>query len=175
MSASLRAVAEEISATLAMVDIDRITEAAALIQDTPGAAHCTGQGRSGRVAAMTAMRLMHLGLRAHTVGEATAPAVTDQDLLLVVSASGTTPISLHYARIAADLGARILLVTSAPDSELYALATTAVGVPATRTRQLGGNLFEQCALITLDAIGAVIADTLPGAAQLLRSRHTNLQ
>ena len=39
---------------------------------------------------MAAMRLMHLGLTVHVVGETTAPAIRSNDLLLAASGSGTT-------------------------------------------------------------------------------------
>lgn len=44
---------------------------------------------------MAAMRLMHIGLDAHAVGEATAPSIAEGDALLVISGSGETPVTLH--------------------------------------------------------------------------------
>ena len=58
----------------------------------------TGAGRSGLVLKMAAMRLMHLGLTVHVVGETTAPAIRAGDLLLAASGSGTTAGVVKAAR-----------------------------------------------------------------------------
>jgi 6-phospho-3-hexuloisomerase len=50
-----------------------------------------GEGRSGLAVRMAAMRLMHLGLRVHVVGETTTPALNDGDVLIAASGSGDTP------------------------------------------------------------------------------------
>lgn len=49
-----------------------------------------GEGRSGFMAKAFAMRLMHLGVPVHVVGETTTPALGSADLLVAVSGSGTT-------------------------------------------------------------------------------------
>src|SRR5680860_827298 len=46
-----------------------------------------GAGRSCLALRMTAMRLMHLGLTVHVVGEVTAPAIAAGDVLLAASGS----------------------------------------------------------------------------------------
>ncbi len=172
---ALDRIAAELRRSLDGIDPAELDAARELIRAVPGAITTTGQGRSGLVAAMIAMRLMHLGLRAHVAAEATAPAVTADDLLLVVSGSGTTPVSLGFARIARDVGARVLVVTRVPDSPLAGLADATVRIPGSKpSEQPGGSLFEQSALLALDAVVLELADATPGAAELLRSRHTNL-
>jgi 6-phospho-3-hexuloisomerase len=174
MTASLPAIAAEVARVLASIDQTRIDAARELIVSTTGAITTTGQGRSGYVATMTAMRFMHLGLRAHAASEATAPALAAGDLLLVVSGSGATPVSLGFARVARSVGARVLVVTREPASPLAGLADLVVEIPATGSTQPGGSLFEQTALLALDAVVRDIAQTIPDAAALLRARHTNL-
>ncbi|MFB2898267.1 hypothetical protein ACE1CI_35570 [Aerosakkonemataceae cyanobacterium BLCC-F50] len=49
-----------------------------------------GEGRSGLTLQMAAMRLMHLGLEVHIVGEVSAPAIRSGDLLIACSGSGST-------------------------------------------------------------------------------------
>jgi D-arabinose 5-phosphate isomerase GutQ len=61
---------------------------------------------------MVAMRLMHAGFDAHAVGEATAPSIGRGDGLVMISGSGKTPVTLHFARLALDFGARMLAVTT---------------------------------------------------------------
>ncbi|HWM01484.1 MAG TPA: SIS domain-containing protein [Actinophytocola sp.] len=90
---------------------------------TAGAAgFFSGQGRSGLVAHMAAMRLMHVGFNAHAVGEATAPSIAGGDDLVVISGSGETGVTLHSAQLALGLGAHILAVTTRADSTLAQLA-----------------------------------------------------
>lgn len=55
----------------------------------------TGQGRSGLVAQMVAMRFMHLGLNTHFIGEASAPSIQLEDVLILISGSGATQVTLH--------------------------------------------------------------------------------
>jgi 6-phospho-3-hexuloisomerase len=135
----------------------------------------TGQGRSGRAAAMAAMRLMHLGRRTHLVGEASAPAVRAGDGLLVISGSGRTQVSVGFARIARAEGATVVALTAHPDSALGELADVVFPIPATGSRQLGGSLFEQVSLIVLDALAMQLADALPDARERFTRLHTNLQ
>ena len=67
-----------------------------------------GAGRSGIALNMTAMRLMHLGLTVHVVGEATAPAIETGDVLLVASGSGSTTGIVSAARTAHEVERRPL-------------------------------------------------------------------
>ena len=57
-----------------------------------------GEGRSGLALRMAAMRLVHLGLNVHVVGDATTPAIVPGDILIVGSGSGETPVTLSLAK-----------------------------------------------------------------------------
>jgi 6-phospho-3-hexuloisomerase len=59
--------------------------AAALFADRTRRWFCSGQGRSGLVAQMVAMRLMHVGFDVHAVGEPTAPSIREGDGLVMIS------------------------------------------------------------------------------------------
>jgi 6-phospho-3-hexuloisomerase len=135
----------------------------------------TGQGRSGLVAAMVAMRLMHLGRECHVVGEATAPAVCTGDGLIAISGSGTTATTLRHARTARAEAATVAAVTRCAASDLARLADVTLRIPARSSEQLGGNLFEQAALIALDSAVNTLATGLPDARERLRCRHSNMQ
>ncbi len=135
----------------------------------------SGQGRSGLSAQMAAMRFMHMGLRAHVVGEATAPSVRRGDTLVLVSGSGATPVSIGYARIARSEEATVLLVTHQEQSELRALADCAVVLPASRSEQFGGTLFEQAALVLLDSVVLDQMRRRGVPAETMTFNHTNLQ
>ena len=93
----------------------------------------------------------------------------------MLSASGETPISLHLARRAADLGARVLAITTREDSSLAAIADVVVAVPAHSSSQFGGSLFEQASLILLDALIIDLTQDDPHAYEVMRQRHTNLE
>lgn len=168
-------VAGELSRALAQVDalnFDRFVDELRV----PGRRwFCTGQGRSGLVAQMAAMRLMHLGHRTHVVGEATAPAITGGDALLVLSASGTTPISLHFADTARRTSALVALVTATSASPLRRLADATLEVPALASVQFGGSLFEQTALLVLDAAALALDADDPHTRDAMQRRHANLQ
>jgi 6-phospho-3-hexuloisomerase len=168
-------VRDEVSATLDAVDPARMNAAAAVFADRNRRWFTSGQGRSGIVARMIAMRLMHLGFDVHVVGETTAPSIGARDGLLMLSSSGETPVSVHLARLAAEAGARILAVTTRPDSSLAAMANVVVPVPIPASKQFGGSLFEQAALMLLDALILDLTSDDPHAHDLMQRRHTNLE
>lgn len=135
----------------------------------------SGQGRSGLSAQMIAMRFMHMGYDSHFVGEATAPSVREGDTLVIVSGSGRTPVSVGFAEIARREGARVLLVTHQETSPLRELADYTLVLPASSSKQFGGTLFEQAALVLLDTAVLVLMGDLPEADELMLHHHTNLQ
>jgi 6-phospho-3-hexuloisomerase len=135
----------------------------------------SGQGRSGLSAQMVAMRFMHMGFDAHFVGEPTAPSVRAGDTLVIVSGSGKTPVSVGFARIAQGEGARVLLVTHQEESPLRQLADRTLVLPAAASRQFGGTLFEQAALVLLDTVVLELMTDLPEADVVMLYNHTNLQ
>ena len=135
----------------------------------------SGQGRSGLAAQMAAMRFMHLGYEVHFVGEVTAPPVRPGDSLLVISGSGETFVSVGLARIAKAEGARIVALTHEPVSALATIADTVLTVPVDQTQQFGGSLFEQSCIVLLDGVALGLAREIPGAHEIMLSRHTNMQ
>ena len=168
-------VLDELTAVLSALPHEQMSDGARLLDDRDRRWFLCGQGRSGLVAQMAAMRLMHVGFTAHVVGEATAPAVVRGDGLIAISATGATPMTLHVARLARDLGAHVLAVTGRVDSELGSLAHSRIELPTSGTAQFGGTLFEQSALLVLDALVLGVTAGDPGAHALMQSRHANLQ
>jgi len=146
-----------------------------------GAVFVTGEGRSGLVARCFAMRLMHLGLRAYVVGGTVTPAARPGDLLLAVSGSGKTATTCSVARSAARAGARVAAITAGPRSPLANVAALAVVIPAaaargrTLSRQHGRSLFEQSALLLLDALVLELQRRLGRTDADMASRHSNLE
>ena len=169
------AVGREIEATLKRVDDDAFRRFVEVFRDERRRWFFSGQGRSGLVAEMAAMRFMHMNRSAHFVGEATAPSIRAGDGLLLVSGSGATPVTIHFTRIAKDEGAEIALITREPGSPLAKLAGSVLAVPIETTHQFGGSLFEQASLILLDAIVLELMQAVPDPHKLMLVRHTNLQ
>jgi 6-phospho-3-hexuloisomerase len=173
--ASWIGVRDEIDSVLAQISPSQMRDATAMLAGPDRRWFCTGQGRSGLVVQMAAMRLMHIGLDAHVVGETTAPSIADGDGLLVVSRSGETPVTVHLVGLARAAGAQILTVTSHRDSTLGRIADTVIHVPTDHTGQFGGTLFEQSALLLLDALIVDLTGATSEAYDLMAERHTNLQ
>lgn len=142
-----------------------------------------GAGRSGLALRMTAMRLMHLGIETHVVGEVTTPAIAAGDLLLTASGSGGTAGVVRAAETAVGLGASVAAITAAADSPLARLASVAVVVPAARkldrsgedSAQYAGSLFEQMVVVLGDALFHALWRRSGATADELWPRHANLE
>lgn len=142
-----------------------------------------GAGRSGIALRMTAMRLMHLGLDVHVVGEATAPAIRPGDLLLTASGSGGTESVVRAARTASDAGARVAAITTDATSSLGEVADVVVTVPAapkldrsaTVSQQYAGSLFEQLVVVLGDGLFHALWHRRGSSADELWPRHANLE
>ena len=142
-----------------------------------------GAGRSGLALRMTAMRLMHLGLTVHIVGEVTTPAIGREDLLLVASGSGTTEALVRSARTAIDVGAAVITLTTATKSPLANISSILIEVPAaekldraaTKSVQYAGSLFEQAVVTIGDAFFHSLWMRSGQSADDLWPRHANLE
>lgn len=126
-----------------------------------------GEGRSGLMARAFAMRLMHLGLNVHVVGETTTPSLAASDELVAVSGSGTTAATVRTAEQARALDTRICAITTDAQSRLGQLADFVLTVPAaTKHRRSGeahtnqplSSLFDQATHLVFDAVCLVLAD-----------------
>jgi 6-phospho-3-hexuloisomerase len=174
-ASSLIVVRDEVSRVLTAVAPEQVVKARELFAPRSRRWFCCGQGRSGLVAQMVAMRLMHAGFDVHAVGEPTAPAIGDGDGLLALSGSGETPMTLHFTRLARSVGVHVLAVTTQTDSTLAALAQSTLVLPTAGTSQFGGTLFEQTSLLALDALVLDLTSGESGAFDSMQARHSNLQ
>lgn len=145
--------------------------------------HVLGAGRSKLAADSFGMRLMHLGMRAHSVGEVTAPGVRDSgDLVIACSGSGETPTVVHLARAARDAGAQLAVVTGTATSSLAALSDLVIALPECsregvrgESTQFVGTLFEQGALLYFDSLILTLERRLEADRTRMLDRHTNLE
>ena len=154
----------------------------------------TGAGRSGLAAKAFAMRLMHLGLSSYVVGETISPAINAGDCILAISGSGETNTIVTAARISKKRGAKVLALTSYPESSLGQLADGIIHVKG-RTkaevddenylkRQIKGNYtsltplgtaFELTSLVFLDGLVSELMEAMGKTEEDLKNRHTVLE
>lgn len=140
-------------------------------------------GRSGFAMRSAAMRLMHLGLNVHFVGETTTPAIEEGDLLIAASGSGTTSSIVKAAEKAKSVGAKVVALSTQTQSLLSSIADQLIFIPAaekedhegSRSRQYAGSLFEQFLLLLTDAVFQSLwkMEETPNAE--LWKRHANLE
>lgn len=143
-----------------------------------------GEGRSGFMAKAFAMRLMHLGLSVHVIGETTTPPVAEQDLLVAVSGSGTTAGTVRVAEQARNVGATVHVVTTDPTSPLAELAGAVLVVPAATkhrrpdeaaTVQPLSSLFDQATHVVLDTVCLHLAGIRGIDNTAARAAHSNTE
>jgi 6-phospho-3-hexuloisomerase len=181
-AADASAIAAEIAGVIAAVDPEQVAATAGELLHARRV-FATGSGRSGLAVSTAAMRWMHLGLSVHRVGEVTAPAIEEGDLLVVVSGSGTTGSALAAADKAIGVGARVAAVTAVSMAPLVDLAHSTLVLPAatkqdhsgTASIQYAGSLFEQSVVVVLDALFHSTWQSSGLAAEDLWPRHTNLE
>jgi 6-phospho-3-hexuloisomerase len=151
-----------------------------------------GAGRSGLVGKAFAMRLMHLGFTSYVVGESTTPAVHKNDVVIAISGSGETRSVSDLGRIAKDIGATLITVTSNKDSTLGHISDTTLEIHGRSKEDTGGYLerhmrgeyshltplgtsFEISSLVFLDALIAELIYITGASEADLKSRHAKLE
>ena len=168
----------EISEVLRGVSPDAVDVLAEAVIGAPRV-FLAGLGRSGLMARAFAMRLMHLGLVSHVMGEVTAPAIGQDDLLVACSGSGATATVVMAAGTAHAAGAKVLAVTGAADTPLASAVDAVVVLPFDPSRrpadgQFGGCAFEQSLLIFFDAVVLRLTQRLGRTHSAMHARHANL-
>ncbi|MCS4540946.1 MAG: 6-phospho-3-hexuloisomerase [Euryarchaeota archaeon] len=153
-----------------------------------------GTGRSGLVAKAFAMRLMHLGFNVWVIGEIVTPPVSRGDLYIAISGSGETHSVIDAAKISKATKAKVVAITSHPESTLGKIADLVVKVRG-RTKlmekptsyiarqMLGkhttlaplGTVFEDTALLFLDGIISELMIILGKTEKELKARHTTFE
>ncbi|MBW8688217.1 6-phospho-3-hexuloisomerase [Chitinophaga rhizophila] len=164
------------------VSIDDITSLALLLQQA-NRIFVIGAGRTGLMMKAAAMRLMHLGLNVHVVGETTTPAILKGDLLLAASGSGTTSSIVKAAEKAHAAGATIAALSTTTESPLAGIAQFVLVIPAaqkqdfhgTISRQYAGSLFEQSVLIVTDALFQAMWKLSDAPPEEVWKLHANME
>jgi 6-phospho-3-hexuloisomerase len=179
---AIKLVLAENEQVLGKIDVAAIAQLAQAITNSKRI-FVTGEGRSGLVIRMVAMRLMHLGCQDFVVGETTTPSIQAGDMLIDCSGSGSTGNVVAIARKAKDIGARIVSITTQEDSPLGKMADIVIKLDAAakqdqshhQSQQFAGSLFEQSTLLLFDALFHVLSHRLNKSADTLWALHTNLE
>ena len=146
-----------------------------------------GVGREGLMMRALTMRLYHLGLDAHMVGDVTTPPLGQNDLLVVSAGPGGFATVEALMGVAKNAGARTLLLTAQPGGSAAAKADTVLVLPAQTMADDRaddqtapgilpmGSLYEAVQLLFFDLVTLLLRERLGQTAEALRSRHTNLE
>jgi 6-phospho-3-hexuloisomerase len=143
-----------------------------------------GLGREGLQMKGLAMRLFHLGLDVHVVGEMTTPPVGTGGLLICSAGPGDFATITALMKIAKDAGAKTAIVTAQPSSNLAKSADHVLHIPAqtmaddqgARTSVLPmGSLFELSQMLVFELLVLRLRDLKGETAASMRQRHTNLE
>lgn len=173
----------ELQASLEQIDPARIEELLVLLEQSPHI-FVTGEGRSGLVMRMFAMRLTHLGRAAFVVGDVTTLAIGAEDLLVVCSGSGETTIPCMRAQRSLSVGAKVVALCGREGSTLARSAHLAILLTPSpqpdqsqrqRTTQFGGSRFEQSALLFCDAVAWLAMQRWQVEPAAMQARHANLE
>ena len=143
-----------------------------------------GCGREGLMMRALAMRLYHLGLDVHMVGDMACPPVGKGDLFLTSSGPGHLSTVAALTRQARDAGAKIACVTAEPlgpdprsaDLILHIPAQTmARGQTETATLLPMGSVFEGAQFLIFEILILRLRDLRGQSPAEMRRRHTNLE
>lgn len=196
----LTAAAEEITACIKMsieeLDMKSVEKLLkSLLGSKDKKIFTVGMGRSGFVARAFALRLMNLGFNVYFLGETITPAAEKGDLLIAISGTGTTKMVLTASAAARDIGARVIAITSFPESPLGKLADlvvevkgrTKAGTPKEKdylTRQIMGvgepltplgSIFEINSMVFLDSLIVELMHRLGSTEADMKRRHATLE
>jgi len=144
----------------------------------------SAQGRTGFILRCFCMRLMHLGYSVYFCGETVTPAITGNDLLIVLSGSGETPSTLEAVRLAKQYEAETYGILGNIESRIGSLVDHSLHLPGTtklcrkgepESAQMAGSLFEQSAFLFLEAVVLKIYQTRKKGVGSVSSRHAVIE
>ena len=179
-----KSVLEELERTLPAIDPKEAERFVELVLNANNI-FVAGAGRSGLAVKGFAMRLMHMGLDAHVVGETTTPNIQKDDLLVIGSGSGETASLTCHAKKAKDIGAGLALVTIFSKSTIGSLADVTVTIPAPTPKvaaaagfqsiQPMGSLFEQSLFLFFDTVILMLMNQKRDDSDNMFKKHANLE
>jgi 6-phospho-3-hexuloisomerase len=178
-----RAALDDLAAVFARLD-ERPVEAAVEALATARRIALYGVGREGLQIKGLAMRLHHLGLSAHVVGDMNTPPLGPGDLLVASAGPGDFSTVAALLGVARRDGARTLVVTAQPGGPCPAMADLVLPIPAQtmaddRTPAGSvlpmGSLYEGAQYVLFEVMILKLRERLGVSAATMRSHHTNLE
>ncbi|XP_010442741.1 PREDICTED: uncharacterized protein LOC104725729 [Camelina sativa] len=168
-----------------------VTEIAA-IRNRNSRVFLYGVGREGLMLKAFAMRLSHLGLSAHVVFDMITPPISSSDLLIASAGPGGFSTVDAICSVAKSNGAKVLLLTSQPETgSCLKHATDVCYVPAQTMAsdndggdagEIGekrllpmGSVYEGALFVLFEMVVYKLVDVLGETPQSVRARHTNLE
>jgi 6-phospho-3-hexuloisomerase len=145
---------------------------------------CYGVGREGLMMKALCMRLMHLGMDAHVVGDMTTPPIGKGDLLITSAGPGFFSTVMALVGVAREAGARTMVITAQSEGPTPRSADVVIELPAqTMANDRGGpasllpmgSLYEAAQLVFFDLIAILLREKTGQSPDQMRARHTNLE
>jgi 6-phospho-3-hexuloisomerase len=175
MQDSLQYILKEMQDALVRIDPKAVEEAIATLAAAKKI-FIYGVGRSGLVGQAFAVRLVQMGFDVHFVGDMTTPFVDETDAVIIVSNTGETMSAVQTANIVRRVGAKVISVTSNPNSKLGHASNIILEVGQAKDEQKKkyaplGTIFEDAALVLFDSLVPVIMERMDQNEASLRRRH----
>ena len=148
-----------------------------------------GVGREGLMMRALAMRLYHLGVDAHVVGDMSTPPVGPGDLLIVSAGPGGFSTVNALLGVAGASGARTACVTAQANGAAATGSDCVLVIPAqtmaddlTDHRAVGpasilpmGSLYEGAQYLVFEILILRLREHMGVQPDAMRARHTNLE
>ncbi|KAL5727589.1 hypothetical protein ACHQM5_000770 [Ranunculus cassubicifolius] len=147
-----------------------------------------GVGREGLMLKAFCMRLAHLGLSTHCVGDMTTPPISSSDLLIVSAGPGGFSTVDAICGVAKSNGARVLVVTANENGSAVRFADEVAVLKAQtmandQVEEGGaevsllpmGSVYEGALFVFFEMVVFRLTDVLGQTPEAVRSRHTNLE
>jgi 6-phospho-3-hexuloisomerase len=143
-----------------------------------------GLGRERLMLQAFAMRLMHLGLDVHVVGDVTSPRIQEEDLFITSSGTGYLATVDALLNIVKEAGAKVVYMTANTESELSRYADLTIFIKAQTMKddiqertslQPMGAVFEQAQLFLFELIIVRLKEQIKMSEKEMEQFHTNLE
>lgn len=140
-----------------------------------------GVGRSGLIAKMFAMRLMHCGIDCYMIGDVITPSIRNGDSLIVISGSGETGQLIGFTDKAIQSGAITATITSNPDSTIAKICDYVYPISSDHGHRLlkdvtpMGTRFELSTILFLETIILLYMEMTNTTEKDMKKRHANLE
>lgn len=143
-----------------------------------------GVGREGLMMKALTMRLFHLGMNVHFVGDMTTPALGKGDLLLVSAGPGYFSTVHSLVSIAKSAHAKTICFTASADGEVPQMCDQMVILPAqtmkndtkaTNSILPMGSLYEGVQYLFYELLVLHLRTSMGETPESMRNRHTNLE